>query len=66
MMRAWVARHADKSRMRIQLEPFDRVLWRGWEIRSGGLTDEEWTALGTETDTVLIEKMHQDIWARWK
>jgi hypothetical protein len=64
-MRAWAARTADRTRMRIQLEAFDPVLWRGWEIRSGGLTDEEWTALGTETDTVLIEKMHQDIWARW-
>lgn len=64
-MKAWMARSADKSRIRLQLEPFDTILWGLWAIRTGEVSPELWDAIGTTTDTVEVERLHQELWASW-
>jgi hypothetical protein len=65
MITCWVARKTDNpDRFRVQLEPFDPVVWRGWELRYGGISEEDWTEMGTTSDGVRMEVLHRDLWAR--
>lgn len=61
-MRIWAARSYDKSRIRLQQRPFDPILWAQWSLRDGDISEELWYALGTETDEVEIERLHQELW----
>ena len=65
MIQAWAARSADKSRIRIDLDPLDPRQWAGWSLRQGEVTPEEWVEMSITGDDVRREQIHQDIWARW-
>jgi hypothetical protein len=63
-VRCWVARSEDRTRVRIQYEPFD-FPWIGWELWEGTISQKDAKALEAfPIDPVVLERLHQECFLR--